>query len=480
MQQVSRSIEESLGENKNAVTELNRVLEIEPSATSVDTSLLYDELKRRFQATAEPIHVQFRQLVHWVKQGDRHTHQLHFYPARLLPNIAHFFVHAKCLLKPGSLILDPFSGSGTVALEASLAGYAPLIADANPFARLLTTVKTTPYDPSILRLELAGIFTRLARMRRADPIPLVNEHLWYDAEKKKQLEVLMRSIRLIEDDGVRNFFLVCFSSVARKLSLADPSISVPVRLKTKATFSDAMNSRILERLRLTSITRPKVEFEKLCNLNIERIAKTNLWKVNRKPAMLVSTDARDLRLQESSEVLLQDNSVTMVLTSPPYGSAQKYVRASSLSLNWLKLAHPKELSELEARSIGREHLPGKRNDEYEELPSEFISMLERVKAKHQARYHITGQYLMDMKRSFAEMGRVVEPGGTIVIVVGNNKVCGEVLRNDQFCKVSFLGMGFTLELHLIDEIRSRGLMTKRNVNADIISNEHVLVFKKTN
>jgi tRNA G10 N-methylase Trm11 len=43
------------------------------------------------------------------------------------------------------LVLDPFCGSGTVALEASIHGFLPLVADANPLALLLTKVKTTPY-----------------------------------------------------------------------------------------------------------------------------------------------------------------------------------------------------------------------------------------------------------------------------------------------------------------------------------------------
>jgi hypothetical protein len=40
------------------------------------------------------------------------------------------------------------------------------------------------------------------------------------------------------------------------------------------------------------------------------------------------------------------------------------------------------------------------------------------------------------------------------------------------------GNGLSLELELIDDIRSRGLMTKRNKTAGLITREHILVFQK--
>jgi adenine-specific DNA methylase len=114
-------------------------------ATLVDTSLLYEDFRRQFQVSKKPIGTDFRALVSWVKVGDQRTHLIHSYPAKLLAHIAHFFVHAGALCGPDTRVLDPFCGSGTVALEASMRGLSTLVADANPMALLLTRVKTTPY-----------------------------------------------------------------------------------------------------------------------------------------------------------------------------------------------------------------------------------------------------------------------------------------------------------------------------------------------
>src|SRR5712664_2835796 len=60
------------------------------------------------------------------------------------------------------------------------------------------------------------------------------------------------------------------------------------------------------------------------------------------------TGGRTLANQRSS-------SVDLIITSPPYLGAQKYVRATSLTLGWLSLVPSTKLRKLEDLSIGREH-----------------------------------------------------------------------------------------------------------------------------
>lgn len=64
--------------------------------------------------------------------------------------------------RPGDVVLDPFSGRGTVALQASAEGRIGVGNDLNPFAHLLTAAKVEPATPAEAR-------TRLARLRLAWP-----------------------------------------------------------------------------------------------------------------------------------------------------------------------------------------------------------------------------------------------------------------------------------------------------------------------
>lgn len=63
-----------------------------PAHPQLDSSDIYLSLKNDFQLTGETLEVDFRSLVNWVKLGDQFTHQIHPYPAKLIPHIANFFI----------------------------------------------------------------------------------------------------------------------------------------------------------------------------------------------------------------------------------------------------------------------------------------------------------------------------------------------------------------------------------------------------
>lgn len=445
----------------------------------VDTSFLLEELRQKFQRSGRSVEVDFRKLVDWVRVGDQLTHQIHPYPAKLLPNIAHFFTRASILHQKRRCVLDPFCGSGTVALEASLAGYTPYVADSNPIALLIAKVKTTPYEPDELRQTACRIISRAARFRTAPEVSIVNEGLWYAPDRKKSLEILLRSIMETTEGDERDFFMVAFSVTARRLSFSDPAISVPVRLRTKEKFNETQNNKIKVRLAWIDQTSSSAEFAKVCEANIERVKESNFALKGRVTAVEVGSDARDLRSPKSSNKPLEADSIPLIVTSPPYGSAQKYIRATSLSLNWLGFVGSTELSSLEGKSIGREHVPFRGHKEIRgQLPKAYEQLLQRVQKKNETRARITRQYLHEMKEALSEMARVASVGGHVVLVVGNNMVCGEPLRNDKYVVNVLQELGLKLEIGLIDHIKSRGLMTKRNKTASMISRECVMVFTK--
>lgn len=470
----------------NTLGTLHSVLAIEEGLNSsistsgeapLDSSGIYMSLKDDFQLTGTPLEVDFRSLVDWVKLGDQFTHQIHPYPAKLIPHIANFFIRSSVFFQQEKVVLDPFCGSGTVALEASLAGCLPYVADANPLALLITKVKTKSYDSAYLTDVMQQIARKCKRYKSAPEIAIVNSHLWYSSERKKALELILRAVMDIEEVEIRDFFRICFSVTARRFSNADPAISVPVRLKTRPTFSDVTNARINSRLTWIEEASPLGEFVKVSLSNIDRVTAANYALPSRQSAQIISNDARNL----SSNDFLQNSSsqVPLIVTSPPYGSAQKYIRASSISLNWLGFVEPAKLTTLEDKSIGREHAPAIRKKLYEgELPDVFEDLLIKINARNELRSFITRQYLFEMKQALTEMARVTQKGGHIVLVTGNNQVCEEVLRNDEFTIQTLSSLGLKLELSLIDHIKSRGLMTKRNKTASVISRESVLVFSK--
>lgn len=447
--------------------------------SSLDTTPLYNSLVREFVSNDEPLTVDFRSLINWVRVGDRLTHLIHPYPAKLLPHIAHLFCNSEKVVPVGTAVLDPFCGSGTVALEATIAGRAALIADANPLALLLARVKTRPYDALVLDDTLDAVIRRARRLRKAPEVSIVNATLWYSARVKKELELVLRAVREIEDLAVREFFELSFSSAARRLSNADLTISVPVRMSSRAARTPAGQKKLEERMRWVQGASCLAEFERVCRANISRVAATNSQNPNRKSARVVGDDARTLSRDLAQLAQPEHAEVSLVMTSPPYGSAQKYVRASSLSLNWLGLGAPSDLARLESVSIGREHVHRSRDLNFENaLPPDFNELIDALTNLNPRRARITEIYLQEFRLALREMTKVVSTGGRVAIVIGNNQVCGQSLRSDMFIKHVMEDAGMLLELELVDTIKSRGLMTKRNKTASVISRESVLVFKK--
>jgi hypothetical protein len=83
-----------------------------------------------------------------------------------------------------------------------------------------------------------------------------------------------------------------------------------------------------------------------------------------------------------------------------------------------------------------------------------------------------------MRDVFTEMNRVLSPGGHVALVAGNNRICGRDFATAEYLSAIAEATGFQKRLVLVDHIRSRGLMTKRNRTAGMISQEWVYLFQK--
>jgi hypothetical protein len=76
------------------------------------------------------------------------------------------------------------------------------------------------------------------------------------------------------------------------------------------------------------------------------------------------------------------------------------------------------------------------------------------------------------------MYRVLKPNGHIVMVVANNRIAGRDFRTVDYLRTIAERCGLSLTACFIDAIRSRGLMTKRNHTASIITREWILILAK--
>lgn len=447
--------------------------------SSINTSATLLNLEREYRQKKRALSVNFREIVPWIPyNSQRYTHALHSYPAKVIPQIPHFFLSAGSITPPKASVLDPFCGSGTVSLETCLAGCDAVASDSNPLARLLTRVKTTPISPTRLSRNITHIKQLVRVARTTTPPPVVNLTYWYPTAAIEQLSRIRSAIDKVEAPDLRALAQIAFSNCARRASLTDPRVSVPVRLKPERYGkTHPLYRESKERLeRILKLDVIEAFFEILEHFSAQI---STLWPIRSRFGHLDTVYANSLPNEVASLASHRKESIDLIITSPPYLGAQKYIRATSLSLTWLGLSKEGELRHLERKSIGREHFE---KAEYAEqikcsatLPDRLIS---EIYQKNPLRAHIAAKYLIEMGQVLDVSYRLLKPGGKLVLVSGCNSLCGKPFNTTKYLTEACKKAGFQTLLELNDTIKSRGLMTRRNRTAGIIPTESVVLFGK--
>ena len=253
-------------------------------------------LMRAYKRRRRPVTVNFRELVPWLRySAERASHSIHPYPAKVLVNIPHFFLANEVLSGDGDFVLDPFCGSGTVLLEAILANRNGLGVDANPLARLIATVKTTPLECDRLERAAMDLGARIEGAVGGNDVPdVVNIRHWFYPHVVEQLCAIRSAIRAVGRPDFRRFFWLCFSWCTRRVSLADPRISVPVRVRPD-TYPNGhwLKEKTAERLGRLRRVNVFAEFGAIVCENLERMRRL-ADMVNGEVAEVISDDARGL------------------------------------------------------------------------------------------------------------------------------------------------------------------------------------------
>lgn len=447
---------------------------------STDIEYYIEKFITEFSQKKEPIQINFREIIPEINSYERYTHLIHTYPAKLLCHIPYFFLQTDFFCPKNGIVLDPFCGTGTVLLEANISGRNAKGADANPLANLISKVKTTYIKKEDLQKTLEIIISKVKRFNTNESLDTSSISNWFSKSTIQQLWHLECIIKKIKNKKHQDFFMMCLSNLVKKVSFADPSISVPVKLNPMR-FTQNIDKMESIKFKLKTLENIDVydKFENICQLNINRIDSLKDIYSKGITSEIISNDARILTNKIESEEILPNESIDLILTSPPYAGAQKYIRSSWLNLYWLGTKNREDIRLLNKKNIGRENYH----------KTDIIKITTNIKAAddiltslyNEGKYErafIVGNYLNEMKAAIDESIRVLKTGGYMVIVIGNNTVCGRPFDTQDYLTTYITSKGLRLQFKLIDDIKSYGLMTKRNKTASRISCEWVLVFKK--
>ncbi|MFO7566046.1 MAG: DNA methyltransferase [Enhygromyxa sp.] len=296
---------------------------------------------------------------------DALTHGFHAYPARMHPAVARVILQ-ELSLGPGSEVLDPFCGSGTVAVEAMVAGWRSLGSDLDPLALRLARVKTeVRSDRQRQRfLDRCAAVAEASQRRVQDRVEVrarlsAEERAWYDAHVLKELAGLLEEIRAVENEADRRALEMVFSAIVVKFSR-----------QRSETAERAAQKRIRKGLATEFFLR---KGEELARGWAELAAA--LPRPHHAPRFVLS-DARTL-----PQTLAGEYRCDLVLSSPPYGGTYDYLSHHARRHAWLGI-NPKKLREGEigARRQLSRSAPRGRSVARDRWDAQMLAVLESIAA----------------------------------------------------------------------------------------------------
>lgn len=368
------------------------------------------------------------------QQSNYSSHNFHSFPAKFPPQLPKKFIEE--LTKPNEIVLDPMVGSGTTIVEAFLANRKGIGLDIDPLSLKLSKIKTSPINPKKV-IESAKLIYRNSKYDIENNIKFLKSLLekyfdtktkefvdyWFLPEIQLELIALLNQISKIDDVLIRNFFKVTFSSIiitkTGGVSLAlDLAHTRPHKAKIIIDKNNSVrygkeifDSDSSRKSYLTKTLRsPLDEFWKKVTQNLKSIVHYHPQRIE-----------PDFNFCDSQNLSLNDDSVDLIITSPPYASnAIDYMRAHKFSLIWLGY-NIEELTFKRKQYIGGELIS---DFLFEELPPFSVKKVQKLSDLDSKRGAVLKRYYSEMARVIKEMYRVLKPNKAAIVVVGNSIMKG--------------------------------------------------------
>ena len=337
------------------------------------------------------------------------THGYHRYPAKFIPQVVSRLVEKHT--KEDDLVVDPFGGCGTTLVESKVMGRPSVGVDINPVAVLITKAKITPIDPRKIEEEFASLKAKLDAYSNDMDVKAPEQgriDYWFKPEEKRRLAFIFAEISKLRERDIRDFFYCGFSNILKNCSIWLQKSNKPTRDLNKKP-SEPIQTFYRQ---IKTMMKGNARFYEL-------LEEKNYLEV---PSQVYCTDARTTPVE--------DNSVSLIVTSPPYVTSYEYADLHQLPALWFE--YTKNLSDFRKRFIGSSY-HSKKDLVLNSCLAEKIrgELLKRDKKTAEE----VSAYFSEMNQVFAEMKRMLKRGGKTCIVIGNTSLKGvEILNAEVFAE----------------------------------------------
>lgn len=356
-------------------------------------------------------------------------HTIHPFPARMAPELARGALDA---VDSGGCVLDPMCGSGTTVRATVEAGLRCVACDVDPLAVLMTRVWTTKLDPAMIRREAFHIAETSRSLRAVDHwcgTDVETQRFmdyWFATRQREDLSRLATVLQQ-QAEPLRGVLSVALSRIIvskeKMASLArDTSHSRPHKVADENDFD---------------------VYEGFMRSARQLAQRLNPHLVTGSAEVRIS-DARDLGM-------IRDQSIDLVLTSPPYLNAIDYLRGHRLALVWLGYS-VNDLRGIRSGSIGAERSLSETASSLDISPFVIEAENSRVESRHRGWLR---RYAHDMHATLGQLRRVIKQDGRVVLVLGNSFLRGATIDNAGLVESLACDLGFRLRDKRVRAIPSR-------------------------
>lgn len=363
------------------------------------------------------------------------THGYHRYPAKFIPQLARRLIEEYS--EEGNTVLDPFCGCGTTLVESAVYRRYSYGYDINPISILISMAKVRYLSPHLLDEAYEKIQVGFWNECTESPD---NERIdyWYREEQKQELTRLLQAIRQVDDMDIRRFFLCGFSNILKNCSIWHQKSNKPTR-DFKKKVPDVM--RTFNR-QIRMMFRGNAAFRELMNGR----------------SFSANVECRDSR-----RLPLVNESVDLVVTSPPYVTSYEYGDLHQLSMLWLEgLDDLRAFRETFIGSALRQVESGTGDFEKVTQSSIAAEIGEKLLGQNGKTASSVLSYFQSMYEIWAELHRLLRVGGKVCIVIGNTGLKGVEITNAEVFVEQMQRLGFALIDVIKREIPSKNLPSTRD------------------
>lgn len=355
------------------------------------------------------------------------------FPSKVAKYIIDTVASTGAISTDSDFIFDNYNGSGTSLVEAKIAGFDSGGVDINPFGVLASDVKTRNLDESQLIQRFNVFFDKLRASdmncdqpslfsiggisnKDADGIQAVNKQIyisfpdidkWFDSDVIRDLSVIKYYLLQMPKDEYREFFLLGFFSIIRRVSKAyDAEVRPHVNLKKK-------KRNVFE------------AYEKKLS---EMISTMRSWnqvtssEISAKAILCDNSDRKSVSAIIGELKTKYRKSLGLVISHPPYLNCFDYIPVYRLNFLW---------------AYGFDEIFGKLS--YQEIKSGEIRS---YPAKTDS---FVNSYIDHNIEAYRIMYDLLKPSGYCCVVIGDCTIDKELFSVHKIFIKAMEDIGFTVE-----------------------------------